>query len=99
LRQQSKLEISEANFRVLSAAVRFVGIFVGIGEQTFMANLEGGESQTRQDRRGARPKTIAALELRVGYARIASASCAGRHQASGCARFHAFKRHTYTRHD
>ena len=26
-------------FRVLSAAVRLVGIFVGIGEQTFMANF------------------------------------------------------------
>jgi integrase len=28
---------------------------------------EGGESQTRQDRCGARPKTIEVLELRVGY--------------------------------
>ena len=34
-----------------------------------MANLEGGESQTRQDRRVRDPKTIEVLELRVGYAK------------------------------
>src|ERR1700732_828301 len=54
---------------------------------------EGGESQTRQDRRGARPQdhrgARAACRLRQGSLRQA---VQGGHQASGRARVHAFIR-------